>query len=76
MEQSTVRVPANHLDMQSKVFRTYEGLQQDGSEPSLEKVADTLGLSREKIEEILVDNQPIRSLDAPFEGGEGHQLRR
>ena len=70
MEQSTVRVPVNRIDMLSKVSRTYEALQQDGPVPSLDKVADTLGFSREKVEQTLVDNQPIRSLDAPFEDGE------
>jgi RNA polymerase primary sigma factor len=70
MEQSTVRVPVNRIDMLSKVSRTYEALQQDGPAPSLDKVADTLGFSREKVEQTLVDNQPIRSLDAPFEDGE------
>ena len=70
MEQSTVRVPVNRLDMLSKVSRIYEALQQDGPVPSLDKVADTLGFSREKVEQTLVDNQPIRSLDAPFEDGE------
>ena len=70
MEQSTVRVPVNRLDMLSKVSRTYEALQQDGPVPSLDKVADTLGFSREKVEQTLVDNQPIRSLDAPFTDGE------
>ena len=70
MEQSTVRIPVNRLDMLSKISRTYEALQQDGSVPSMEKVADTLGFSREKVQQTLVDNQPIRSLDAPFEDGE------
>ena len=70
MEQSTVRIPVNRLDMLSKISRTYEALQQDGSVPSMEKVADTLGFSQEKVEQTLVDNQPIRSLDAPFEDGE------
>ena len=62
MEQSMVRIPVNRLDMLSKISRTYE--------PSMEKVADTLGFSQEKVEQTLVDNQPIRSLDEPFEDGE------
>ena len=70
MEQSMVRIPVNRLDMLSKISRTYEALQQDGSEPSMEELADTLGFSQEKVEQTLVDNQPIRSLDAPFEDGE------
>ena len=70
MEQSTVRMPVNRLEMLAKVFRTYETLQQDGSVPSLEKVAKVLGFSEDKVEQTLVDHQPIRSLDAPFEEGE------
>ena len=70
MEQSTVRVPVNRLDMMSKIIGTYEALQRDGSVPSLEMVADTMGFSREKVEQAMVDNQPIRSLDAPFQEGE------
>ena len=74
MEQSTVRIPVNRLNMLSKISRAYEALQQDGSVPSMEKVADTLGFSQEKVQQTLVDNQPIRSLDAPFEDGEEHCL--
>lgn len=70
MEQSTVRMPINRLDMQAKILRTYEALQQEGSTPTLGMVADTLGFSAEKIEQTLLDNQPIRSLDAPFEDGQ------
>ncbi|MEE3259144.1 MAG: RNA polymerase sigma factor RpoD/SigA [Candidatus Latescibacterota bacterium] len=70
MEQTTVRVPVNRLDMMSKIIRTYEALQRDGSAPSLEMVADTMGFSREKVEQAMVANQPIRSLDAPFQDGE------
>ena len=74
MEQSTVRLPVNRIDMQTKVTRTYEALQRDGSTPSLKKVADTLGFSEEKVEQTLIDGQPIRSLDAPFEEGEERSL--
>ena len=74
MEQPTVRMPVNRLDMQTKIARTYEALQRDGSMPSLEKVADTLGYTEEKIEQTLIDSQPIRSLDAPFEDGEERSL--
>ena len=70
MEQSTVRIPINRQDMLAKIVRTYEGLHQDGQPPSLEKVADTLGLSKEEVEQTLVSGQPICSLDAPFEQGE------
>ena len=67
MEQSTVRMPVNRIDMLTKISRTYEALQQEGSAPTRGQVADTLGFTEEKVEQTLVENQPIRSLDAPFE---------
>ena len=70
MEQSTVRMPVSRIDMLSKISRTYESLQQEGDTPTLGKVADTLGFTEEKIEQTLVENQPMRSLDAPFDEGE------
>ena len=70
MEQSTVRMPVNRIDMLAKISRTVEELQRNGSKPSLQKVALTLGFSEEKVEQTLLDSQPIRSLDAPFEEGE------
>ena len=70
MEQSTVRMPVNRIDMMAKISRTYEELQQDGAIPTLEKVASTLGFSEEKIEQTLIHSQPIRSLDATFDEGE------
>ena len=70
MEQSTVRMPVNRIDMMAKITRTYEELQQDGTRPSIDKVASALGFSEEKIEQTLINNQPIRSLDASFEDGD------
>ncbi|MBQ39490.1 MAG: RNA polymerase subunit sigma [Gemmatimonadaceae bacterium] len=70
MEQSTVRVPANRLDQLSKITRTVEMLQKNGESPSLEKVAENLGCSLEDVEQTMVSVQPVRSLDAPFDGGE------
>ena len=71
MEQSTVRMPVNRIDMLSKISRTMEALQQkQGTRPSLEKVAETLGFTTEEVERTLVNGQPARSLDAPFDDGE------
>lgn len=70
MEQSTVRMPVNRIEMMAKITRTYEELQQDGNRPSFEKVANTLGFSEEKVEQTLINSQPIRSLDASFKDGE------
>ena len=70
MEQSTVRMPVSRIDMMTKISRTYEELQQDGDIPTVEKVASTLGFTEEKIEQTLINSQPIRSLDATFDEGE------
>ena len=70
MEQSTVRMPVNRLDMLSKISRTAEALQQKGIAPSIDNVADTLGFTAEEVERTLVTGQPVRSLDAPFDDGE------
>jgi RNA polymerase primary sigma factor len=70
MEQSTVRVPSNRLDMLSKITRTVEGLQKSGKPASLEQVAKALGSTLEEVEQTMVSVQPICSLDAPFDAGE------
>ena len=70
MEQSTVRMPVNRLDMLSKISRTSEALRQEGRNPSLDVVAATLGFSEQEVEQTLVTGQPVRSLDAPFDDGE------
>ena len=74
MEQSTVRMPVNRQDMLAKISRTVEALRQEGTSPTLDKVADTLGLIPEEVEQTLMDGQPIRSLDAPFNDGEDRCL--
>ena len=70
MEQSTVRMPVNRIDMLAKISRTVEALQQRGVAPSIENVAETLGFSSEEVERTLVNGQSMRSLDAPFDDGE------
>lgn len=70
MEQSTVRVPTNRLDQLSKITKTLAALQKEGEPPSLEAVADRLGCSVEEVEQTMLSAQPVRSLDAPFDGGE------
>ena len=69
-EQSTVRMPVNRLDLLAKIARTRDALQQEGAPPTAERIAHTLGLSQQEIEETLVHGQPIRSLDAPFDEAE------
>ncbi|MBM3277479.1 MAG: RNA polymerase sigma factor RpoD/SigA [Candidatus Handelsmanbacteria bacterium] len=66
-EQSTVRVPVNRLGLLAKIARTGDALQQQGARPTPERIAQALGLSPREIEDTLVDAQPVRSLDAPFD---------
>ena len=68
-EQSTVRMPVNRIDLMAKINRTCEELQQEGRRPSLDKVAKELGFTEEQVERTLINNEPIRSLDANFEDG-------
>ena len=70
MEQSTVRMPVNRRDLLAKILRTREDLQARGESVTVEKVAGSLDIAPEKVEQALVDNQSICSLDAPFEDGE------
>ncbi|MDA0334999.1 MAG: RNA polymerase sigma factor RpoD/SigA [bacterium] len=74
MEQSTVRVPANRLDLLAKIARTMEALQKSGEPTSLARVAAVLDYPVEMIEQTLIGGQPMRSLDAPFAGGEARCL--
>jgi len=70
MEQSAVRLPVNRIDTLSKVARAYQSLQHGETSPSLSQVAHHLGYSEEKIAQALMESQPVRSLDAPFNGEE------
>ena len=63
-------MPVNRIDMMAKITRTCEELQHEGTRPSLNKVAKEFGFTEEKVERTLINNQPIRSLDANFEDGE------
>ena len=73
-EQSTVRMPVNRRDMMAKIARAQEVLQKGGGQPTVSQVAEALGFSEEEVEQTLVNSQPVRSLDAPFDEGEEHCL--
>ena len=66
-EQSTVRVPVNRLDLLAKIARTGDALLQQGAPATPERIAQALGLSPREIEDTMVNGQPVRSLDAPFD---------
>ena len=74
MEQTTVRMPVNRIDLLNRISRAYETLQQEGRRATLEKVSGILGFTEEKIDQVLLESQPIRSLDAPFAKGDEHCL--
>lgn len=74
MEQSTVRLPVNRRDLLAKILRTHEDLQSRGESVTVEKVAQSLDIAPEKVEQALVDNQPVCYLDAPFEDGENRSM--
>ena len=74
MEQSTVRLPVNRRDLLAKILRTHEDLQYRGESVTVEKVAQSLDIAPEKVEQALVDNQPVCYLDAPFEDGENRSM--
>jgi len=52
----------------------HEDLQSRGESVTVEKVAKSLDIAPEKVEQALVDNQPTCSLDAPFEDGENRSM--
>ena len=74
MEQSTVRLPVNRRDLLAKILRAHEDLQSRGESVTVEKVAQSLDIVPEKVEQALVDNQPVCYLDAPFEDGENRSM--
>lgn len=67
MEQSTVRVPINRIDMINRVTRTSEDLRQREGNSDPSEVARILGYSEEKVQQLLASSQsPCCSLDAPL----------
>ncbi|WP_411354630.1 RNA polymerase sigma factor [Streptomyces albidoflavus] len=66
----TIRVPVHVVELINRVVRTQRALLQEaGREPAAEEVGERLGLSAEKVEEVLrLAREPI-SLHAPV-GGE------
>ncbi|MFD4986428.1 RNA polymerase sigma factor [Streptomyces sp. NPDC058374] len=66
----TIRVPVHVVELINRVVRTQRALLQEaGREPAAEEVGDRLGLTAEKVEEVLrLAREPV-SLHAPV-GGE------
>lgn len=70
LEQPAVRLPVSRVDTCAKIARASEALQQAGEPVTRQEIARVLGCTTERVEQALVDGQPVRSLDAPFEDGE------
>ena len=71
MEQTTVHIPVNRLNLQAKINRTREELKQNSSTYTNEDIARILGCSTEKVDQLTaVGDNVCCSLDAPITDGE------
>ena len=68
-EQSrTIRLPANMIDLSSKVKRASQELyQQNAKEPTEKEIADYLGVELEKVQTVLDMTHTVISLDTPID---------
>lgn len=68
-EQSrTIRLPANMIDLSSKVKRASQELyQQNAKEPTEKEIADHLGVELEKVQTVLDMSHAVISLDTPID---------
>ena len=71
----TIRLPVHMIEMINKLNRTSRTLvQQMGREPTLEEIAEKMGMSLEKVQKILkITKKPI-SLETPIGEEEGSRL--
>ncbi|MCL2850856.1 MAG: sigma-70 family RNA polymerase sigma factor [Firmicutes bacterium] len=69
----TIRIPAHMVEKINKLMKTSRMLQQDlGREPTVNELADAMGITAEKIEEIKRTSQDTTSIDSPLgEDGDG-----
>ena len=71
MEQTTVHIPVNRLNLQAKINRTREELKQNSNNFTNEDIARILDCSPEKVEQLLATGDNVCcSLDAPITEGE------
>lgn len=63
----TIRIPVHMVEMINKVIRVSRQLLQEfGREPTTEEIAETMGLTPEKVREIMKISQDPVSLDTPI----------
>ena len=68
-EQSrTIRLPANMIELTSKVKKaSHELFQQNAKEPTEQEIADYLGVELEKVQTVLDMTHAVISLDTPID---------
>lgn len=68
-EQSrTIRLPANMIELTSKVKKaSHELFQQNAKEPTEQEIADYLGVELEKVQTVLDMTHTVISLDTPID---------
>jgi RNA polymerase primary sigma factor len=71
----TIRLPVHMIDIINKLNRTSQALvRENGREPTLEEIAEKMGMSLEKVQKILnITKKPI-SLETPIGEEEGNRL--
>jgi len=71
----TIRLPVHMIEIINKLNRTSRSLvRENGREPTLEEIAEKMGMSLEKVQKILnVTKKPI-SLETPIGEEEGNRL--
>ncbi len=70
----TIRIPIHLLELRSKYFRVYYGLLKElGREPLPREVADKVGISEDKVKEIVNLTLDSTSLETPV-GEDGDEL--
>ncbi len=67
----TIRVPVHTVDAIKKLTRLQRQMFQDlGRKPTLEELAEVMGLTPKKIQQLLSDSREAISLDLPIANGE------
>jgi RNA polymerase primary sigma factor len=72
----TIRIPVHMIEIINKLNRTSRGLvQQNGKEPTLDEIANKMGVSLEKVQKLLKITQKPISLETPIGEEEDSTLK-
>ena len=71
----TVRLPLNRVGTLSKMRKASAQLAQElGRQPTIEEIADVLGVKEDKVREGMQHSRRALSMDAPFDEDDGNSL--